>query len=63
MGSHGLERGLPIVKRTLCSVGCHVFTWTSSGTSNTPDPATACDCGITTYGDMTRPPSHAEGEK
>ena len=56
MGVVGLERGLPIVKRTLCSVGCHVFVWQSSTTDGQPDPLLACNCGLTTYG-LTPHPS------
>lgn len=45
------DAGLPIVKRTACRVGAHVFTYT--GYQWLPEPADTlvCDCGLVTYGD------------
>lgn len=41
-----LEQGWPIVKRTACRVGGHVFVWWSASSSlrTDPPPGQPCDC-------------------
>lgn len=50
------ERGLPIVKRTLCRVGAHVWISNTSGTSTFPRPSDFCNCGLTTWAAAQAPP-------
>jgi hypothetical protein len=49
-----LERGLPIMKSTLCRVGTHTFVW-ASGSSKPdfkPPDHWRCSCGLTTWGEQ-----------
>ena len=41
--------GAPIVRHTLCLVGSHVFSWTTSGLNSPAPDWTRCDCGAYSY--------------
>ena len=40
--------GVFITKKTLCTVGCHMWVWTS-GFGSKPPRFLRCDCGMYTY--------------
>ena len=44
-----IETGLPIMRRTACAIGGHVFIYTGSGTGHDPPIGWRCHCELTRW--------------
>lgn len=51
MTTKPIEQGWPIMRRTACHVGQHVFSWTGIDRDENvpPDKLMRCDCGALTW--------------
>jgi hypothetical protein len=59
-----VERGLVIMKSTLCRVGSHTFVWVSGSrrADHKPPDHWSCSCGLTTWGgQVNATPGQEEG--